>query len=475
VSKFDEYFDMVYYVNLESRPDRNENILDLFRKLGINKFIRIDAIKSEEINLNDIKVIKRNPLTKMSNTKFSKAQKACLESHKLCYYHALSNRYEKIMIFEDDACIRNGVDLKYHLDNCFKWLKNNEWDIFYFDDNKSMKIDHSNNSPQEIIRMSKPTDEVKRVNFSSFGMSLEEIYDFDVPYKKVKYQTHSYAINCDFLEKHINFIHNTGFNNDHSLILNPYTDKKFYYTTGLFDQILGMKSDNNWNSFSVPSFIIIGEPRSGTTNLSRFLDQLPCVDFWNNGTYEILNYNRKVKDPKKEVEEWYDNIKDGNIKGCKILFIKDQYFDGLVDLINSKNISVIFISRSDKINQMISHFYASSIKIWHNDPDNNVKKIGKKVNINVKDHKWIKQNYKTISVNQKHFLRNINAPVLHLDYEEVVTINGKRRVLEFLNIELPENYESFINEEPMLVDRDYSKVIENYDELYSDIKKFLFG
>jgi GR25 family glycosyltransferase involved in LPS biosynthesis len=93
MGKLNEYFDKIYCINLDRRPDRWENISKLFEKEGIivDRFSAID-----KKNIKHDKPI-------------SDGQVACLLSHYNILSHSLNEGYKKILIFEDDAVFDEGL------------------------------------------------------------------------------------------------------------------------------------------------------------------------------------------------------------------------------------------------------------------------------------------------------------------------------------------------------------------------------
>ena len=86
MKKLNEYFDKIYCINLDRRPDRWEKCSNLFERDGIivDRFSAIDK--------NNIK----------NESKIANGPLACLSSHWNILNKALKEGYEKILIFEDD-------------------------------------------------------------------------------------------------------------------------------------------------------------------------------------------------------------------------------------------------------------------------------------------------------------------------------------------------------------------------------------
>jgi len=94
--KINEYFDQIYCLNLDCRPDRMEKMQKRFDHFGI-EFKRIQAIDGKTMSNKEYNKYK------LYKKKLSKVELACTLGHKIIYENALKNAYEKILVFEDDA------------------------------------------------------------------------------------------------------------------------------------------------------------------------------------------------------------------------------------------------------------------------------------------------------------------------------------------------------------------------------------
>jgi GR25 family glycosyltransferase involved in LPS biosynthesis len=91
--------DKILYINLEHRKDRNNEINEQFKRVGISqdKIIRIDAIYDNPGSL------------------------GCSASHIKCLEYAISNNYKNVLILEDDFNFIDNIQLIYdylqHINN----------------------------------------------------------------------------------------------------------------------------------------------------------------------------------------------------------------------------------------------------------------------------------------------------------------------------------------------------------------------
>ena len=208
---FDDYFDMVYYINLDRRPDRNENILKIFNELNINNYRRIEAIDGSAIEkeIKSLKYIVNNWLDKFKLHKTLMVRAwACKQSHMMCLNDALNNGYNCICIFEDDIKTRQNAHIDLNI--CFDWMSNNNWDLFYFD---------NVNCHRDV------------------GKQVREI--------KGKVNAHSYCLNKALIIKKLYNEHCRQINTRNDHVLKNIRLKKFCYGDSVFLQNKRYTTDND--------------------------------------------------------------------------------------------------------------------------------------------------------------------------------------------------------------------------------------
>jgi glycosyl transferase family 25 len=107
-----DVIDKILYINLDSRHDRRNEIEREFikAKIPINKIERISAIYNERGGL------------------------GCTASHIKCLKHAIQNKFNNVLILEDDF---NFIEDKSIIMNGIKNILdfNNEWDVIFFSGN----------------------------------------------------------------------------------------------------------------------------------------------------------------------------------------------------------------------------------------------------------------------------------------------------------------------------------------------------
>jgi GR25 family glycosyltransferase involved in LPS biosynthesis len=119
------YFDKIYYINLNKDVDRNENVLKQFHKFNITNFKRIEGTVVESI---PDEYYWRNFNNGFLNEKYILGSLGCRNSHLKIMKDALDNDYNQILIFEDDITFTQDPN-KLLIDN----IDNiNKWDMLYF-------------------------------------------------------------------------------------------------------------------------------------------------------------------------------------------------------------------------------------------------------------------------------------------------------------------------------------------------------
>jgi GR25 family glycosyltransferase involved in LPS biosynthesis len=113
------YFDKIFVLNLERRPDRWSKISEKLNKLGIN-FEKFNAIDGNNLEFDNSNFVEGRG---MIENKFALG---CLESHLEIIKIARENNYRRILIFEDDILISE--DIKILIQN-LRELKS--WKLLY--------------------------------------------------------------------------------------------------------------------------------------------------------------------------------------------------------------------------------------------------------------------------------------------------------------------------------------------------------
>jgi len=125
ISTFSEfvlnYFDQVYVINLDSRPDRMKQVNELLSQYKIN-YKRISGVYLKD-KYTDV-------INKKTNTS-SLGHLGCILSHVKCCKDALDNNYNKILVLEDDITfIENHINI-INFQKLYNEIQTIDWNIFY--------------------------------------------------------------------------------------------------------------------------------------------------------------------------------------------------------------------------------------------------------------------------------------------------------------------------------------------------------
>lgn len=158
--KFNNFFDKIYLINLDSRPDRLFNASKECIKVGID-FKRVSAVDGRKENL------KVNPYQENDSMWWNEGAAGLAMTTISIIEDAIKRRYRRILILEDDIEFRNDSN------DIFKRNINSipdDWQMILF-------------GAQHIGRIEKVYNEIYRVDFS--------------------YCCHCYAINCNVFEYYL--------------------------------------------------------------------------------------------------------------------------------------------------------------------------------------------------------------------------------------------------------------------------------
>lgn len=139
-------FEKRFYINLDYRVDRNDQVVSEFSKYGIQceRFSAVSMSLEESVKMTesgcatwDISVTKQSK--EQSDAKV-RAQRSCTMSHIEIIKRAKLNDWKNVLIFEDDVIFNGDVDLNIELKKCLVELNEVNWDLFVFGCNPRMKF-----------------------------------------------------------------------------------------------------------------------------------------------------------------------------------------------------------------------------------------------------------------------------------------------------------------------------------------------
>jgi hypothetical protein len=114
-----DYFDKVYLINLDKRPDRLENFKKEVEKFNLGEFERISAVDGSLLD------------TSRYNSGLLSGELGLLLTNRLIFEDAIKNNYNKILIVEDDCCFRDEIK---NFNELITYLPE-DWDMFYMGGN----------------------------------------------------------------------------------------------------------------------------------------------------------------------------------------------------------------------------------------------------------------------------------------------------------------------------------------------------
>jgi GR25 family glycosyltransferase involved in LPS biosynthesis len=123
-----DFFDKIFYINLEERTDRKDHIEKLFSKFGIKaeRFPAITLSPEQNESIKQDGCFFRND----ERPEHARFTKSCALSHINVVLRAKLMQYKNVLIFEDDVTLHD--DIIEELSKTIEDLKIRErWDMFY--------------------------------------------------------------------------------------------------------------------------------------------------------------------------------------------------------------------------------------------------------------------------------------------------------------------------------------------------------
>lgn len=120
-----KHFDCIYVINLKRRPDRLAHITEQLVQINAT-FKLIEAVDGNNVKCN----------VKVGNGWNYKGVTGCAYSHKKVYEDALNNKFNKILVVEDDNIFADKFNEKF---SCFIKQVPVNWEMLYFGGNHQAK------------------------------------------------------------------------------------------------------------------------------------------------------------------------------------------------------------------------------------------------------------------------------------------------------------------------------------------------
>lgn len=135
-------FDKIIYINLDRRPDRNLNVIEQLKKVGLEqKAERFSAIDGKKLDLNNLD---RNIITEDGKnyakkgdiiyTHLTLGAIGCAQSHRAIYQKIVDENINSCLILEDDITLDDKFNEKIkYIENQIKVNNkiNNDYDLYF--------------------------------------------------------------------------------------------------------------------------------------------------------------------------------------------------------------------------------------------------------------------------------------------------------------------------------------------------------
>ena len=113
-NNYNQFFSKIFYINLDRRPDRDQNVKNILNRLGLNAE-RVSAVDGSKLNPNQISrdIITENGISDALNKKqkvyvpLTMGGIGCAMSHSLVWQKILDQKLDNALILEDDIRINN--------------------------------------------------------------------------------------------------------------------------------------------------------------------------------------------------------------------------------------------------------------------------------------------------------------------------------------------------------------------------------
>lgn len=212
-----DFFDKVYFINLDKRVDRRNEVIIELDKHGINaerfSAVELGLNESNEMTKNgaaiwDIKVLPHYTQDQLNRK--VRSQRSCTLSHLQIVKEAKSNGFKNVLIFEDDVVFNDEVDFTASITNALKELKTKNWDMFVLGCNPRTTFNKDGKylarlggfyNAHAVALNSQCYDKVLNLNFKTsividqyyFGLCVDKIVSAYTPIVPLAFQRDSFS------------------------------------------------------------------------------------------------------------------------------------------------------------------------------------------------------------------------------------------------------------------------------------------
>lgn len=221
-------------------------------------------------------------------------------------------------------------------------------------------------------------------------------------------------------------------------------------------------------SLKKKEFVIISNPRSGSTHLRLLLNSHPMIESYGEVFmygFQILKFFISVFRnifKKSSLKRVLSFKKNSTLCGFKILYHQFRYTPLIEFIFLRDDIKVIHILRRNLLRIYISHIIAKKTQQWCSYSETSLRKISVGCGGVIKELEGLK------SRQGKYCEKIKNNDVIEIYYEDLIKNTKKvlKDVQKFLGVPVEKLSSNLVKQNPYKI----SEMVENYDELEETLK-----
>ena len=125
------FFDAVFVINMDNRPDRWETVVQTLTAYGFSNVERVSACRPDlsDISEDDVANFNYGPDRTSDFDAYRQGSIGCLQSHRKVLDLAIKRGYKNYLVFEDDVILKENT--QEQLNRAIAELSDLDWDMFY--------------------------------------------------------------------------------------------------------------------------------------------------------------------------------------------------------------------------------------------------------------------------------------------------------------------------------------------------------
>lgn len=125
------FFDAVFVINMDDRPDRWETVIQTLTAYGFSNVERVSACRPNlsDISEDDVADFNYGPDRTLDFDAYSQGAIGCLQSHRKVLDLAIKKGCKNYLVFEDDVILKENT--QEQLNRAIAELSGLDWDMFY--------------------------------------------------------------------------------------------------------------------------------------------------------------------------------------------------------------------------------------------------------------------------------------------------------------------------------------------------------